>query len=131
LDLTLAARPSMQERANPPARGVQLGILGTTVDEAIATEMNLPNGQQGVLVEQVEPGSLAEAAGLHGGDRTVTLNGRQVEAGGDVIVAVNEQSIASIEELKAALAQLISSQDLTLTILRNGAQMEITIQPGP
>jgi type II secretory pathway component PulC len=50
--------------------------------------------------------------------------------GGDVIVAINEQPIASIEELKAALAQLTSDQDLTLTILRDGAQMEITVHPG-
>jgi 2-alkenal reductase len=130
LDVTLAARPSAQERANPHMRGVQLGILGTTVDEAIAKEIKLPNGQQGVLVEQVEPNSLADAAGLHGGDRTVTLNGRQVEVGGDVIMAVNEQPIASIEELKAALAQLLSDQDLTITVLRSGAQMEITLHPG-
>ncbi len=130
LDVTLAARPSMQERANPQARGIQLGILGTTVDEAIAKAMKLPNGQQGVLVEQVESGSLADAAGLHGGDRTVNLDGQQVEVGGDVILAVNQQPITSIEELRAALAQLPSDEDLTLTILRAGAQMEINLHPG-
>lgn len=130
LDVTLAARPSTRERANAEARGIQLGILGATVDEAIAKEMNLPNGQQGVLVAQVEPGSLAEAAGLRGGDRTVTLNGRQVEVGGDVITAVNGQPIASLEELKAALGQVLSDQDLTLTILRDGSQMEIALHPG-
>jgi S1-C subfamily serine protease len=130
LDVTLAARPSSEEHANPSARGVQLGILGSTVDEAIAKEMKLPNGQHGVLVEQVKSGSLAEAAGLSGGDTTVKLNGRQVSVGGDVILAVNQQPIASIEELKAALAQLPSGEDLTLTILRAGEQMEISLHPG-
>jgi S1-C subfamily serine protease len=131
LDMTLAARPSTEERATTNhARGVTLGILGTTVDEAIAKEMKLPNGQEGVLVEQVKPGSLADAAGLRGGDRTFTLNERQVRVGGDVITAVNEQPIASIEELKAALARLLADQGLTVTILRDGAQMEITLHPG-
>lgn len=130
LEVTLAARPSTQERGGTNARGVQLGILGTTVNNAIAQAMNLREGQQGVLVEQVEPGSLAESAGLHAGDRTATLNGRQVQLDGDVILAVNEQPIASIEELKAALAQLLPDQDLTITILRGGAQMEVTVHPG-
>jgi serine protease Do len=130
LDVTLAARPASQEQAGPQTRGVQLGILGTTVDAAIAKEMKLANGGQGVLVEQVQPNSLAEAAGLHAGDRTVTLDGKEVTVGGDVIIAVNEQPIASIEELRAALAQLLPDEDLTLTILRDGAQMETTIHPG-
>ena len=130
LDVTLAARPAVQDRTDTSARGIQLGILGTTVDQAIAKEMKLPDGQQGVLVEKVEPGSLADSAGLQGGDRAVTLNGQQVGVGGDVITAVNGQPIASIEELKAALGQLPSDQDLTLTILRGGEPMELTLQPG-
>ena len=131
LEVTLAARPSTEERDVSQERGVRLGIQGTTIDEAIADEMELPNGQQGVLVEQVEPNGLAEAAGLRGGDRTVTLDSRQVIVGGDVITALNEQPIASIEELKAALAQLLPDQDLSLTILRAGAEMEIIVHPGP
>jgi 2-alkenal reductase len=130
LDVTLTARPSTQERASNNLRGIRLGISGTTVNESIAKAMQLPNGQQGVLVEGVEAGSLAESAGLHGGDQTVTLDGQQVQVGGDVITAVNGQPVTSIEELKAALSQLFSDQDLTLTILRAGAQMDITVHPG-
>lgn len=130
LDVTLAARPSTEERATAQTRGVQLGIRGSTVDETIAKEMDLPQGQQGVLVEQVEPGTLAESAGLRGGERDVTLNGQQVKVGGDVITALNGQPVASIQELKAALAQLLPDQDLSLTILRAGREMEITLHAG-
>ncbi len=130
LDVTLAARPSTQERASSNQRGVRLGIAGVTVNESIAREMQLPNGQQGVLVEEVQPGSLADSAGLRGGDKTVTLDGEQVTVGGDVITAVNGQPITSIEELKAALSQLFSNQDLTLTVLRAGAETDITVHPG-
>ena len=130
LDVTLAARPSTEARATTQERGLQLGIMGAMVDESIVKEMNLPNGQQGVLVEQVEPGSLADAAGLRGGDKDVTLDGQQVRVGGDVITALNGQPITSIPELKAALAQLLPDQDLSITILRAGAEMEITLHPG-
>ncbi len=127
LEITLAARPSTEARDNGNTRDVQLGILGTTMDAAIAKEMDLPNGQQGVLVEQVQPGSLADIAGLRGGDKTLLRDGQQVVVGGDVITALNGQPVNSIQELKAALAQLLPDQELALTILRSGTEMEITL----
>lgn len=130
LDVSLAARPSAEERAVTKTRGVQLGIMGTTVDASIAKEMNLPDTQQGVLVEQVQPGSLAENAGLRAGSKSVTIQGQEVVIGGDIITAVNGQSVASIQELKAALGQLVPDQDLSLTILREAAEMDITLHPG-
>jgi S1-C subfamily serine protease len=134
LDVTLAARPSAQERGSENARsatrGIVLGIQGKTVYDAIAKEMNLPNGQTGTLVEQVEPGSLADQEGLQGGSKSVTINGQQVNIGGDIITAINGQPVASIQELKAALAQLTPDQELSLTILRGGEEMQITVQPG-
>jgi len=131
LDVTLAARPSTEQRATANnARGITLGILGATMDEAIAREMKLPSGQQGVLVEEVQSGSLADEAGLRGGERTVTLGGQQIKVGGDVITALNGQSIANMQELKAALAQSATDQELSLTILRNGVEMEIALHQG-
>ncbi len=134
LDVTLAARPAAQEqsRANRPSAtsGIHLGIAGITVDQSIAGAMNLPDGQQGVLVEQVEPGSLADTAGLQAGSKAVTINGQQVVVGGDIITAVNGQSVASIDELRAALAQLPADHPLSLSVLRNGQETQITVQPG-
>ena len=136
VDVTLEARPSSNASSSTTTaqsgntQGITLGILGTTVDSSIANAMNLPNGIQGVLVTQVESGSLADTAGLRGGNTSVTLNGQQVEVGGDIITAVNNQPVTSIQDLKSALSQLSSSQNLSLTILRNGTQLQITIQPG-
>ncbi len=135
LDLTLSARPSAQERSNAATspsvtQGIHLGIQGTTVDDSIVKEMTLPNGQKGVLVEQIETGSLADTAGLRGGTKSVTINGQQVMVGGDIITALNGQPIASIQELKDALAQLTSDQGLTITILRGGTEIQVSIQPG-
>jgi serine protease Do len=135
VDVTLAARPSAQQQnssVNVPSitNGIRLGILGTTVDDSISKEMGLPTGQQGVLVEQVESGSLADTAGLRAGTKAVTINGQQVMVGGDIITAINDQPVAGIQELKAALAQLSSNDKLSLTVLRNGTEIQVTINPG-
>jgi len=134
VDVTLAARPSAEEQANAnpqsAIQGIRLGILGTTVDSSIAQAMNLPDGTQGVLIEQVQPGSLADTAGLQAGSKTVTLNGQDVLVGGDIITAVNGQSIASTDELRASLEQLPSDHSLTLTILRDGKESQVEVQPG-
>lgn len=134
VDVTLAARPSSQDLNNATAPsqnlGIHLGILGTTVDQNIANAMNLPAGQQGVLVEQLESGSLADKAGLKAGTKSVTINGQNVTVGGDIITALNDQPVTSIDDLRSALAQLPADQPLTLTVLRNGKETQIQIQPG-
>jgi S1-C subfamily serine protease len=133
LDVTLAARPSGAARnasEQSASTGVRLGIQGMTVNQSVAKEMNLPDQQQGVLVVQVQSGSLAETAGLRAGTKPATIDGQQVNVGGDIITEVNGQSVASLEELKAALAQLSSDQKLSLTILRDGKQVEVTLSPG-
>ncbi len=134
LDVTLAARPStqpqQQSNANPPsaANGIHLGIAGITVDPSITQAMNLPNNTQGVLVEQVERGSLAEKAGLQAGSQSATINGQQINVGGDIITAVNGQAVTSIDDLKSALAQLPANHPVTLSVLRNGQETQVTIQ---
>ena len=132
LDVTLAARPSVEERiasTQSNSNGITLGVRGITVNETIATEMNLPASQQGVLVLQVQQGSLAEVAGLRAGTKTAQINGQQLVLGGDIITAVNGQPIASTDSLKSALGQLPSGHELSLTILRDGKEVQITVQP--
>lgn len=133
LDVTLAARPTAEERVsvNPDntTRGIVLGIQGMTVDENIIEKMNLPIDQQGVLVVSIEPGSLAASAGLQSGTESVTINGQEINLGGDIITEVNYQPIANIQELRAALGQLLTDQEVEITILRNGRNIQLTIQP--
>jgi len=53
-----------------------------------------------------------------------------VNVGGDIITALNGQPITNIQELKAGLGQLTPDQNLELTILRDGVEIQITVQPG-
>jgi S1-C subfamily serine protease len=70
-----------------------LGISGTTLDTQLATAMNLDANQHGVLVADVVAGVPAAQAGLQGSTDTTTIDGQQVQIGGDVIVAINGQTI--------------------------------------
>ncbi|MEJ2759210.1 MAG: PDZ domain-containing protein, partial [Anaerolineales bacterium] len=107
-----------------------LGIVGMTVNDTVIQKMGLDANQQGVLVTEVDPSGLAAAAGIRAGDQIATIDGQQVNLGGDIITAVNGQAIASAGELQAALAQLFADQMLELTILRNGNSNQLEIQPG-
>jgi len=143
VDVTLTARPSAEQRAqdqssqssqpgrsNQPTQGLHLGIMSLDMNTELASAMNLPKDQSGVLVEQVQPGSLAEHMGLKGGEKIVTIQGQDLLIGGDVITAINGQSISSSQDLRAVLAGLSTGDKLSLTILRNGTEMQLSVSSG-
>jgi S1-C subfamily serine protease len=131
IDVNLAARPSADVRSQQQAsQGISLGILGMDMSADIAAEMNLPADQTGVLIVEVQPGSLADQIGLRGSDQPVTLQGESLMVGGDVITAVNQQVVRTTQELKAMLADLQTGSALNLTILRDGAQIQISLNSG-
>ena len=109
--------------------------LGITSDTEftvaeLAEPLDLPV-DQGVLIAEVQPGTAADAAGLRGGSREVRVGGRRVLAGGDIITAIDGEAIRSFEDL---VAYLVSStqvgQDMTLTVVRDGEQMEVPVTLG-
>jgi serine protease Do len=81
-------------------------------------------------VEQVQQGSAADQAGLRGSDRSVTIQGQQIRVGGDVIVALDGQSVPTIEDLKAVLLQYEPGQRVTLTLLREGEEIQVDVTLG-
>jgi 2-alkenal reductase len=108
-----------------------LGVTVTSLDPATAGAMNLTSGQRGALVEAVTSGSPADKAGLKAGSTNFTDNGAQIAIGGDVIIAFNGQAIKSSDDLITYLAdQGVVGQSATLTIIRGGKQMDITVTPG-
>jgi S1-C subfamily serine protease len=80
-----------------------------------------------VLVESVRANSPAEQAGLQGGTKSITVGGQEVTIGGDVITAVDGQTITSMDDLLGFLQQSKVDQKVTLTIVRDGQQQEVTV----
>ena len=97
-----------------------LGVSGTDIDADIAEIMNLQN-TTGFLVIQVTSGSPAEKAGIRGGDILTEINGREVELGGDVIIAIDDKPIRKIYDLLSYLdREKKVGENVTLSIVRNG-----------
>jgi serine protease Do len=134
VDLTLAARPQSETVQAQPQRqatsGAYLGIIGLTVTPAIAEEMNLSTDQEGVLVQEVQQDSAADQAELRGSDQPVTVDGQEILVGGDIIVALDDQPVTSIENLRAALQQYEPGQQATLTLLRDSSEIKVDVTLG-
>jgi serine protease Do len=108
-----------------------LGVSGTDMTPDIASAMNLPTDTRGALVIQVSPGGPAAAAGLQGSNNTVTINGQQGTVGGDVITAIDGQTINSMSDIIAYLAiHTQAGQSVSLTILRNGQTQNVKVTLG-
>jgi S1-C subfamily serine protease len=50
--------------------------------------------------------------------------------GGDVIVTMNGQTIAGFEDLSAFLQQAKPGQEVTLSLLRGGSQLQVDVTLG-
>jgi len=133
VQVMLAARPS-SGTPTPQASGtpssVRLGITGRAVTPAIARAMNLPSGQQGILIEEVQSGSPADKAGLQGSYKPADINGNRVLGGGDVIIAINGQPVTSMSDLQTFLQQAQPGQKVTLTLLRDGKRIDLEVTLG-
>ena len=92
--------------------------------------MHLPADQQGVLVEQVEPGGPANQAGVRGSSERVAINGRSLPAGGDVITTVDGQPVTGMEDLQTLLQLAYPGQQVALTLLRDGHQVQVEVRLG-
>ncbi len=137
VQVTLAARPEenlqtalpgLPALPSAPAEGrAWLGILGSALTPEIASAMDLPQDQAGVLVLQIQPDSPAQTAGLLGSDESVSLNGETMNIGGDVIVQADDQDISDVPELSAYLQEVGAGESVSLTVLRDGDLLTVDV----
>jgi len=80
---------------------------------------------QGAMVDRVQPGSPAEAAGLQGARRD--RYGKLVELG-DVIVAVGGQAVRNRFDVIREIARRRPGEKVELTLWRNGQKIKVSVQ---
>lgn len=110
-----------------------IGIAGVDMTPEIAREMDM-NDSRGFLVTEVTSGSPAERSGIRGGGALKDVNGRQIELGGDVIVAVDNVTVRKIEDLLLYLQSDRSvGETVILRVIRDGKPQEIgmTVEARP
>jgi S1-C subfamily serine protease len=103
-----------------------LGINGRPVTEEIAADFNLPV-ERGVLVERVWANSGADKAGLQAGDTQVVVAGETYNLGGDIIVSVDGQKIAEVEDIREVIASRKPGEKVKLGIVRDEKKSSVTI----
>jgi S1-C subfamily serine protease len=103
-----------------------LGIEMARVTKQLAEDLNLAS-DQGALVTNVVDGGPADKAGLHGG-RTETSSG--VPAGGDLIVEVDGQKIATPDDVSAAIAKKQPGDTVSVTYYRGDDKRTAKVKLG-
>jgi serine protease Do len=111
------------------AREPWLGIEGSNVTPGIAQILGLRE-PAGFLIFSVEPSSPAEVAGLRGGDRAVTIEGRPVVLGGDVIIAVDNIPIQDAQDIGAQLIQKSIGDVVEFSVIRGSSVEDVEVTLG-
>jgi serine protease Do len=113
---TLAEKPAGERRAAGTPDGAEegLGLMVRDLTPAIADQLGM-RGERGVVVEEVEPGSAADEAGLQPGD---------------VIKEVNRRAVASVAQFRSAL-RARQDRGVSLFLVRRGEDTVYVTVPGP
>jgi S1-C subfamily serine protease len=106
-----------------------LGVSSFPVSGDLATMLQLP-ASGGLLVQEVERGSPAEAAGLRGATRVVIVENFRLGIGGDLITAGDGQPIGDKESLKRLMDKKHGGDMLELTVYRGGRTEKVRLKLG-
>lgn len=84
---------------------------------------------QGILVSRVKAGGNAEAAGIRGGDldNAVRSGSTMIYLGGDIIIGIEGEKIASLGDLYAALERSRPNEVVTVTLMRGRRELEVEL----
>lgn len=94
------------------ARGY-LGVSTEAVTPDISEQLGLPRDAKGVVITDIVPNRAADVAGLK---RT------------DVIMAVNDLSVTSVEELRLRIAQMMPGSVVNVKVIRDGRERVIPVK---
>lgn len=107
-----------------------IGISGTDITPDIAAALKV-NQSTGFLVIDITPNSPAAKAGIRGGDKQVEVNGRPIKLGGDIIKAIDNQTVTKIDDILVYLEEHKKVGDtINMTVLRAGKPQEIPMVLG-
>src|SRR5579864_4388370 len=107
----------------------RLGVSVVPVAGDYADALNLPT-QGGLLIQEVEAGSSAAAAGLKGGRETVQIGNAQLLVGGDLIMSIDGRPVDRDDAISRSLARKRTGDTIELTIFRAGRTMNVRVRLG-
>jgi len=106
-----------------------VGLRAVYVSEDLAQMLEMPK-HGGLLIQEVERGSVADAAGLRGPRQTVIVGNYPLGIGGDLIVAIDGQTVEDRDLLGRIMNRKHGGDMMEFTVLRNGKQEKIQVKLG-
>jgi S1-C subfamily serine protease len=106
-----------------------LGLSTVYVAGDLAEMLQLPS-QGGLLIEALERGSAAAAAGLRGPTGVVRVGNYMLRVGGDLIMAVDDQPIQDNDTLLRLLNRKRGGDMMDFTVFRNGRKEKVRVKLG-
>ncbi|HEX2360036.1 MAG TPA: trypsin-like peptidase domain-containing protein [Solirubrobacterales bacterium] len=106
-----------------------LGVTGGEITSAVAEALNL-SVDRGVVVEQAFEGGPAADAGIEGASGQATVQGQTVPVGGDIITKIDGKDVAGMEDVISTVNAAQPGDELTLTVIRDGNERDMTVTLG-
>jgi S1-C subfamily serine protease len=108
------------------------GLLSLGDNPGLADALEL-NTDHGLLVGKVPSDGPLALAGIREGTRRVRIGNYLIQAGGDVILAVNGKDVNSFLELASEVDHHRPGETVTITVLRDNrkADLQVTLQEQP
>jgi len=110
-------------------RRPSLGIVSLPIGPELAQEIGLP-ADYGILIVRTVPGGAAEQAGLKGGNQRAYLGATPIMIGGDLIVAIDGDSVGDQQDLANVMNKHRSGDTVTVTIYRSKRKMDVKVVLG-
>jgi S1-C subfamily serine protease len=110
-------------------RRPSLGISSLAIGPSLAEQIGLPAGY-GVLIQKVTPGGAAERAGLRGGTQQAYLGNTPIYIGGDMIVGIDDDQVASPQDISEIMDRHQSGDTVTVTFYRGSKRMQVKLTLG-
>jgi serine protease Do len=144
LPTILAARPGstsvlqqssqqeqQQQQQQKQGKPAWLGISGTSLTPEIAQALGLTSDTRGVLVVEMVAGGPADKAGIRGGYKIDIINGREIALGGDIIVAIDNRTVTTLENILTYIGnEKQAGETAQLDILRDGRSSQVNVTLG-
>lgn len=110
-------------------RRPSLGISSYSIGPDLAEQMGLA-ADYGVLILRVIPGGPADRAGLRGGNQTAYLGNMQIYLGGDLIVGIDGQQVASTQDIDNIMDHHQVGDVVTITFFRGRRKLTTRLTLG-
>jgi len=106
-----------------------LGVRTIPIDPDLADQMGLP-ANYGLLIVQVIAGAAADRAGLHGGNQRAYLGNEQIMLGGDLIIAVDGETVEDERDLAQIMNRHRAGDAVKVTVYRGKRKMDVPVTLG-